>query len=63
MTKAHAYLRVSGRGQIEGDGFTRQLKATREYAASHDIKIVTSSARKASAEQPNPRIAPRGPIS
>ena len=40
MTKAHAYLRVSGKGQVEGDGFTRQLKAIREYAASHDIKIV-----------------------
>jgi len=40
MTKAHAYLRVSGKGQVEGDGFTRQSKAIREYAASHDIKIV-----------------------
>ena len=40
MTKALAYLRVSGKGQIEGDGFTRQLKSVREYAAAHDIKIV-----------------------
>jgi len=40
MAKAHAYLRVSGKGQVEGDGFTRQLKAIGEYAASHDIKIV-----------------------
>jgi DNA invertase Pin-like site-specific DNA recombinase len=40
MTKAYAYLRVSGKGQVQGDGFTRQLKAIREYAASHDIKIV-----------------------
>src|SRR5579872_3779808 len=40
MTKAHAYLRVSGKGQVEGDGFTRQLKAIKEYSASHDIKIV-----------------------
>src|SRR6478672_12408299 len=38
--KAHAYLRVSGKGQIEGDGFTRQLKAIRDYAATHDLKIV-----------------------
>jgi DNA invertase Pin-like site-specific DNA recombinase len=38
--KAHAYLRVSGKGQIEGDGFPRQLKAIREYAAAHDIQIV-----------------------
>jgi DNA invertase Pin-like site-specific DNA recombinase len=40
MPKAHAYLRVSGKGQVEGDGFTRQLKAIREYAAAHDMKIV-----------------------
>jgi DNA invertase Pin-like site-specific DNA recombinase len=40
MQKAHAYLRVSGKGQVGGDGFTRQLKAIREYAAAHDIKIV-----------------------
>jgi DNA invertase Pin-like site-specific DNA recombinase len=38
--KAHAYLRVSGKGQIEGDGFPRQLKAIREYAAAHDVQIV-----------------------
>jgi len=38
--KAHAYLRVSGKGQIEGDGFPRQLKAVREYATAHDIQIV-----------------------
>jgi DNA invertase Pin-like site-specific DNA recombinase len=40
MKKAHAYLRVSGKGQVEGDGFTRQLKAIREYAAAHELKIV-----------------------
>ncbi len=40
MMKAHAYLRVSGKGQVDGDGFPRQLKAVREYAAAHDIKIV-----------------------
>ena len=39
MIKAHAYLRVSGKGQVERDGFTRQLRAIREYAAGHDIKI------------------------
>ena len=38
--RAHAYLRVSGKGQIEGDGFTRQLKAIRDYAAAHDLKVV-----------------------
>jgi DNA invertase Pin-like site-specific DNA recombinase len=40
MKKAHAYLRVSGKGQIEGDGFPRQLKAIREYAAAHGVQIV-----------------------
>lgn len=39
MTKAFAYLRVSGKGQVDGDGFTRQLEAIRRYAAEHDIKI------------------------
>jgi DNA invertase Pin-like site-specific DNA recombinase len=58
MTKAHAYLRVSGKGQVEGDGFTRQLKAIREYSAAHDIKIVTVyqeegvSGSKESADRP-----------
>ncbi|HVZ18814.1 MAG TPA: recombinase family protein [Terriglobales bacterium] len=40
MTKAFAYLRVSGKGQVEGDGFTRQLKAIREYAAANGLKVV-----------------------
>jgi DNA invertase Pin-like site-specific DNA recombinase len=39
MVKAFAYLRVSGKGQVEGDGFTRQLETIRRYAAAHDIKI------------------------
>jgi DNA invertase Pin-like site-specific DNA recombinase len=29
----------NGKGQVEGDGFTRQLKAIKRYAAAHDIKI------------------------
>ena len=40
MTKAFAYLRVSGKGQVEGDGFTRQLAAIKSYAASHEFKLV-----------------------
>jgi DNA invertase Pin-like site-specific DNA recombinase len=58
MTKAHAYLRVSGKGQVEGDGFTRQLKAIREHAAAHHIKIVNVyrekgvSGTKESADRP-----------
>jgi DNA invertase Pin-like site-specific DNA recombinase len=39
MIKAFAYLRVSGKGQVEGDGFTRQLEAIKKYAAANDIKI------------------------
>jgi DNA invertase Pin-like site-specific DNA recombinase len=39
MRKAFAYLRVSGRGQIEGDGFTRQLTAIRQYAAANGYRI------------------------
>lgn len=39
MTKAFAYLRVSGKGQLEGDGFTRQLAAIKKHAAANGIKI------------------------
>ena len=58
MTKAYAYLRVSGKGQVDGDGFPRQLKAIKEYAAANDIKIVNVyreegvSGTKESAERP-----------
>ncbi len=40
MTKAFAYLRVSGKGQVDGDGFERQLAAIKAYAKANDIKIV-----------------------
>lgn len=40
MVKAFGYVRVSGKGQVDGDGFPRQEKAIREYAAAHDIKVV-----------------------
>lgn len=40
MQKAFAYLRVSGKGQLEGDGFNRQRMAIKGYAAGHDIRIV-----------------------
>jgi DNA invertase Pin-like site-specific DNA recombinase len=40
MTRSYAYLRVSGKGQIEGDGFTRQIETIKRYAAQHDIRIV-----------------------
>ena len=37
--KAFAYLRVSGKGQVRGDGFTRQLRAIRAYANQQGIWI------------------------
>jgi DNA invertase Pin-like site-specific DNA recombinase len=40
MTRAFSYQRVSGRGQIEGDGFERQRLAIQSYAAQHGIEIV-----------------------
>jgi DNA invertase Pin-like site-specific DNA recombinase len=39
--KAFGYLRVSGKGQLDGDGFPRQLVAIKSYAAAHDINLVT----------------------
>jgi DNA invertase Pin-like site-specific DNA recombinase len=37
--KAFAYLRVSGKGQVDGDGFPRQLAAIQAYAAANGITI------------------------
>lgn len=39
MTEAYAYLRVSGKGQIEGDGLDRQEAAIRSYARQNEIKV------------------------
>lgn len=39
MKKAFAYLRVSGKGQIEGDGFARQLEAIKRYATAGELRI------------------------
>ncbi len=39
MTKAIAYLRVSGKGQINGDGFPRQRDAIRRYATTHGLTV------------------------
>jgi DNA invertase Pin-like site-specific DNA recombinase len=39
MSKAFAYLRVSGKGQVKGDGFPRQLEAIKGYAKAHGITV------------------------
>jgi DNA invertase Pin-like site-specific DNA recombinase len=40
MHRAFAYLRVSGKGQLDGDGFTRQREAIQQYARTNDLHIV-----------------------
>ena len=40
MKKAYGQIRVSGKGQIKGDGFRRQAKAILDYAQGNDVKIV-----------------------
>jgi DNA invertase Pin-like site-specific DNA recombinase len=37
--KSFAYLRVSGKGQIKGDGFTRQEKTIKRYADANGIEV------------------------
>jgi DNA invertase Pin-like site-specific DNA recombinase len=37
--KTFAYLRVSGKGQVDGDGFPRQLNAIDKYAAVNGLKV------------------------
>ena len=37
--EAFAYLRVSGKGQLRGDGFPRQLLAVQNYAKVNKIQI------------------------
>jgi DNA invertase Pin-like site-specific DNA recombinase len=39
-TKAFGYMRVSSKCQVAGDGFPRQEKAIRDYAAANNIEIV-----------------------
>jgi DNA invertase Pin-like site-specific DNA recombinase len=40
MTSAFGYLRVSGQGQVDGDGFPRQREAIQRYADAHGLEIV-----------------------
>lgn len=39
MVKAVGYIRVSGKSQIDGDGFQRQTKAIMDYAKANNIEI------------------------
>jgi DNA invertase Pin-like site-specific DNA recombinase len=39
MTLAFAYLRVSGRGQLDGDGFPRQQASIGAYATAHGFQV------------------------
>jgi DNA invertase Pin-like site-specific DNA recombinase len=38
--KAYGYLRVSGQGQIEGDGYARQRQAIEQYCKTNGLEIV-----------------------
>jgi DNA invertase Pin-like site-specific DNA recombinase len=40
VTDVFAYLRVSGKGQLHGDGFRRQFIAIRKHCAANDFRIV-----------------------
>lgn len=39
MKTAYAYLRVSGKGQLDGDGFRRQRQAIDQFAAANGFTI------------------------
>ena len=40
MEKAYAYIRVSGKNQIDGDGLDRQIKAINDYAKANGFDVV-----------------------
>ncbi len=40
--KAFAYLRVSGKGQLDGDGFTRQSLAIEKYSNANGIELIAT---------------------
>ena len=39
-TKAYAYLRVSGAGQVDGDGYKRQEEAINRYCQANGIEVI-----------------------
>ena len=58
MEKCFTYLRVSGRGQLRGNGFERQRLACKTYAGAHDLHIVREFAEKAVPARASWRIDP-----
>jgi DNA invertase Pin-like site-specific DNA recombinase len=45
--KVYSYIRVSGRGQLRGDGFTRQSSAIERYCAANGHQLVQTFREKA----------------
>jgi len=39
--RVYSYLRVSGKGQVDGDGFPRQRQAVTEFARRNRMEVVT----------------------
>ena len=50
MTEAYAYLRLSGLGQVEKDGFVRQLAAIENYGLANQVRIVRVFRKKGVAD-------------
>ena len=46
MNKAFSYLRVSGKGQVDGDGFDRQRIAIDTYSPAHGYQVVREFCEK-----------------
>ncbi len=40
-TKVYSYLRVSGKGQVDGDGFPRQRQSVADYCRRNRMEVVT----------------------
>lgn len=40
MEETYGYFRVSGKGQVKGDGFPRQLQAIKSHLTDHNLRIV-----------------------
>lgn len=41
MTKTYGYIRVSGQGQVDGHGLTRQEEAIKRYAKANGLEVAT----------------------